>query len=124
MRMTRCRIRTVMRSCLARVPIGAIAVIAWLFLSTVAPGTVRNEVAIHAGDVTFVSRALPEGADGAYGPSRSRRLGGIEHEADASTLRHKAMLSVQCRSVALGYSARRGAQFRVTSGTRAKPFLA
>jgi hypothetical protein len=34
------------------------------------------------------------------------------------------MLTFQCRSVALGYSARRGAQFRVTSGTSAKLFLA
>jgi hypothetical protein len=90
----------VIRLCLARASLWALAVTVWLVLSVVVPGSARDEVPAHAGDANIALRALPERGPKVYVWCKHRRFSGIDVEIGESGLRCKPFLIVQCMSVA------------------------
>jgi hypothetical protein len=92
--------RVVMRSCLARASLWALAVTVWLVLGAVVPGSARDEVRAHAGDANIALRALPERGPKVYVRCKDQQFGGIDVEIGESGLRCRPFLIVQCMSVA------------------------
>jgi hypothetical protein len=92
--------RVIIRPCLARASLWALAVTVLLVLSAVAPGSARDEVRAHARGAKIALRALPERGQKGYVCCKHRRFSGIDVEIGKSGLRCRPSPIVQCMSVA------------------------